>query len=64
VADRFTNPENAAAATMAAAAESEFGASIDENIQDEVLTAQEVIETVDEAVDAQEAAPVNTDGQE
>ena len=64
VADRFTNPENAAAATLAAAAESEFGASIDETIQDEVLTAQEVVETVEEAVETQEASPVNTDGQE
>ena len=64
VADRFTNPENAAAATLAAAAESEFGASIDETIQDEVLTAQETVQTVSEAVDAQEPVPVNTDGQE
>ena len=64
VADRFTNPENAAAATLAAAAESEFGASIDETIQDEVLTAQEVIETASEAVDAQDTVTVNTDGQE
>jgi len=64
VADRFTNPENAAAATMAAAAESEFGASIDENIQDEVLTAQEAVQTASEAVDAQGPVPVNTDGQE
>ena len=64
VADRFTNPENAAAATLAAAAESEFGASIDETIQDEVLTAQEVVETVEEAVETQEASTVNTDGQE
>ena len=64
VADRFTNPENAAAATLAAAAESEFGASIDETIQDEVLTAQEVAETVEEAVETQEASTVNTDGQE
>ena len=64
VADRFTNPENAAAATLAAAAESEFGASIDETIQDEVLTAQEVIDTASEAVDAQDTVTVNTDGQE
>ena len=52
--DRFaltevTEPVEAAA-TLAAAAESEFGASIDETIQDEVLTAQEVVETVSEAV--------------
>ena len=64
VADRFTNPENAAAATLAAAAESEFGASIDETIQDEVLTAPEVVETASEAVDAQDTVTVNTDGQE
>ena len=37
VEDRYTNPENAQAATQAAAAESEFGESIDSSVEDEVL---------------------------
>lgn len=41
VPDRFTNPEHAAEATAAAAAESEFGTSIDE---DEVVETEEVVE--------------------
>lgn len=54
VPDRFTNPENAEAATLAAAAESEFGPAIDENINDEILvnaneSAEAVAETVVEA---------------
>ena len=38
VADRYENPENAAAETEAAALESENGASIDETMVEEVLT--------------------------
>jgi len=54
VPDRFSNPENAAAATVAAAAESEFGASIDENIKDDILVAaEETVETVETAEVAQ-----------
>ena len=45
VADRFSNPENAAAATLAAAQESEFAPSIDENIQDDILAAAEAVST-------------------
>ena len=45
VPDRFTNPEHAAEATAAAAAESEFGQSIDENAEDDVITAQELSQT-------------------
>ncbi len=39
VPDRFTNPENAEAATIAAAEESEFGSAIDESVVEEVVTA-------------------------
>ena len=37
VADRFENPEAAEEATRAAAAESEFGESIDFDVEDDVL---------------------------
>lgn len=37
VADRFTDPEAAAEATELAAAESEFGASIDETVENEAV---------------------------
>lgn len=50
VPDRFTNPEAAAEATAAAAAESEFGASIDELAADDVPEAG-----ADEAVEAANA---------
>lgn len=43
VPDRYSNPENAEAATIAAAAESEFAPSIDENIPDELSTAVEQV---------------------
>jgi len=47
VADRFTNPENAEAATLAAAAESEFASPIDESTEDDVIitAAAEALET-------------------
>ena len=38
VADRFTNPENAEAATLAAAAASEGEAPIDESVEEIVST--------------------------
>ena len=41
VPDRFTNPEAAEEATLAAAAESEFAESIDETVDDDVTTAVE-----------------------
>lgn len=43
VPDRYSNPENAEAATIAAAAESEFAPSIDENIPDETPAAVEQV---------------------
>ena len=39
VPDRFTNPEAAEEATLAAAAESELGESIDETVEDDVIVA-------------------------
>ena len=61
VADRFTNPENAAAETLAAAAESEFAPSIDETVADDVVVtaaefvaAAEAAEAVVETVEASE----------
>jgi len=48
VEDRFANPEAAEAATIAAAAESEGAASIDETVADDVLfTNEETVETVE-----------------
>ena len=45
VPDRFSNPENAAAATAAAAAESEFAPAIDETVLDDVaVVAEEAVE--------------------
>jgi len=44
VADRFTNPEQAEAATIAAAEESEGAASIDETVADDVAVEAEVAE--------------------
>lgn len=37
VADRFTNPENAETATAQAAAESEYGSSIDQSVEEETV---------------------------
>ena len=54
VPDRFTNPENAEAATLAAAAASENDSPIDESVLEEVVTAAvetEVVET--EAVEVE-----------
>ena len=47
VPDRFTNPEAAEEATLAAAAESELGESIDETVEDDVIIAAEA-EAVEE----------------
>ena len=56
--DRFTNPDAAEAATIAAAAESEFAPAIDETVADDVMTEAVVEETAaEEAVDTSEAAP-------
>ena len=53
VPDRFTNPENAEAATLAAAAESEFGEAIDDSMEDTLPVAEAVpvAETVEIAVE-------------
>ena len=49
VPDRFTNPEAAEAATLAAAAESEFADSIDETVEEEViLTVEAAAEEAEE----------------
>ena len=53
VPDRFTNPEAAAAATEAAALASEGAASIDESVEEEVLT-ETVVEAAEEAVTGEE----------
>ena len=53
VPDRFTNPENAEAATLAAAEESEGNVSIDETVAEEIAA-------VESAVNEQEAAAVET----
>ena len=52
VADRFTNPENAAAETLAAAAESEFAPSIDETVADDVVVTAAEFVAAAEAADA------------
>ena len=63
VPDRFSNPEAAEAATLAAALESEDAASIDETVEDDVMQAAEnvtaeVTETVEAVAEAAEAAAV------
>ena len=60
VPDRFSNPEAAEAATLAAALESENAASIDETVEDDVMQAAEnvtaeVTETVEAVAEAAEA---------
>lgn len=64
VPDRFTNPENAEAATLAAAEESEFAAAIDESVEDDVMISSAAAETVTEAEEYQDAAPTEADGDE
>ena len=54
VPDRFTNPENAEEATIAAAAESEGNLSIDESVADDVVTA--AVESAEAAVESESAA--------
>lgn len=49
VEDRYENPDAAEEETLAAAAESEFGASIDEDGQDEAVEAVETVETAETA---------------
>ena len=68
VPDRFTNPENAEAATIAAAAESEFAKAIDETVADDVVvTAAELVaaaEAAEEVVAAEAPAEEVTETQE
>ncbi len=54
VEDRFTNPENADAATLAAAAESEFASSIDESVEDDVVITAEAPAVVEEVAETDE----------
>ena len=54
VEDRFTNPENAEAATLAAAAESEFASSIDESVEDDVVITAEAPAVVEEVAETDE----------
>ncbi len=55
VADRFTNPENAEEATLAAAAESEGADPIDESVAEAVITAVKENVQMDGAAPADEA---------
>ena len=48
--DRYTNPENAAEATEAAALASEGAASIDESVEEELLTAAPAVEAAEDAI--------------
>ena len=60
VPDRFTNPETAEAATLAAAEESEGNVSIDETVAEEITAVEStVIETADTAAETAEAADGN-----
>ena len=56
VPDRYTNPENAEAATLAAAEASENAESIDDTAEDDVLLTEEAAETVEEVAEAVEPA--------
>ena len=56
VPDRYTNPENAEAATLAAAEASENAESIDDTAEDDVLLTEEAAENVEEVAEAVEPA--------
>lgn len=60
VPDRFTNPENAEAATIAAAEESEFGSAIDESVAEEAITAASTEVTAETAAVTDATAAQNT----
>jgi len=65
VPDRFTNPEAAEEATLAAALESEGADAIDETVEESVLSAVEAVEeTPDAAAEAVEAAAADPDAGE
>ena len=60
VPDRFTNPENAEAATLAAAEESEGNVSIDETVAEEIVAVESAVsEAADTAAETAEAADGN-----
>ncbi|MBR0352092.1 MAG: membrane protein insertase YidC [Oscillospiraceae bacterium] len=63
VPDRYTNPENAEAATLAAAEASEGVAPIDESIEDDVLVtaAETVSEALEDVEDLAEESEVSDD---
>ena len=57
VPDRFSNPEAAEAATLAAAEESAFAPAIDETVEEEVLAAETAVsEAADEVLEEADAA--------
>ena len=57
VPDRFSNPEAAEAATLAAAEESAFAPAIDETVEEEVLAAETAVsEATDEVLEETDAA--------
>ena len=65
VPDRFTNPETAEAATIAAARESEDAASIDETVEDDViLTDTSVTEAETDAEETAETDAELTESQD
>lgn len=64
VPDRFTNPEGAAEATAAAAAESEFGESIDETLEEaapETVTGADETDEASEITEASDTAEAGED---
>ena len=63
VPDRFSNPENAEAATLAAAAASEDAPSIDEELEDVTSAAVEQTAAMEEAVDETDAETAETVGE-
>ena len=54
VPDRFTNPEAAEEATLAAAAESEFAESIDETVEEDAVVVEAIGEAVGESDNSEE----------
>jgi len=62
VPDRFSNPENAEAATLAAAAASEDAAAIDEDVPEETAIPETAVESAAAETPAEESAePVETE---
>ena len=59
VPDRYSNPENAEAATLAAAEASENAESIDDTVEDDVLLTETAVETEDVTESVEPAAEEN-----